>query len=244
MSTHADPFTRMLDSEQGRLLLSKAVRRKLRRGQMLSMPSQFDNQIFIVRSGRIRVHLMNEQRELTLAFLEPGDVYSTHTPAWVTASESSEVLLIGARAFSELLVQMPAATGTVVRSLGMLLGRMIELVETLVFRDAHARLAHFLVSTARGRGQRSADGWTLRLHLSITEIALLLGSTRQTVSATLNHMHREGVIMRHGPRQFFIADLARLEAWNGERRPGCEAPRPKQSTQGVGQPTDDVEMPG
>ncbi|MFP5303360.1 cyclic nucleotide-binding domain-containing protein, partial [Cobetia sp. SIMBA_158] len=79
MSTHADPFTRMLDSEQGRLLLSKAVRRKLRRGQMLSMPSQLDNQIFIVRSGRIRVHLMNDQRELTLAFLEPGDVYSTHT---------------------------------------------------------------------------------------------------------------------------------------------------------------------
>ncbi|MEI7298684.1 cyclic nucleotide-binding domain-containing protein, partial [Paraburkholderia tropica] len=113
------------DSEQGRLLLSKAVRRKLRRGQMLSMPSQLDNQIFIVRSGRIRVHLMNDQRELTLAFLEPGDVYSTHTPAWVTASESSEVVLIGARAFSELLAQMPAATGTVVRSLGMLLGRMI-----------------------------------------------------------------------------------------------------------------------
>jgi CRP-like cAMP-binding protein len=225
-------FLHFLESPEGAALLSGAVRRSLRRGQRLSSPRQRDNAVFVVRSGRLRVHLESEERELTLAFLEPGDVYATHTPAWVTAAGPAEVLVIEARAFSEFLLRVPAATAVVMRALGLLLGHTVELVETLVFRDAHERLAHFLAATTRRHGQRSGDTWCVRLHFTVTEIALLLGSTRQTVSAVLNEMQRQGVVARQGRRQLLVIDMQRLESW------GASRPAEKKSTRSVGQPTD------
>lgn len=212
---------------------SGARRRHLRPGQVLSHPLRPDNQVFVVCSGRLRVHLSDERRELTLAFLGPEDLYATHTPAWVTAVTASEVLLVGAREFSVFLQREPAATGWVMRALGSVLGDTIRVVENLVFRDVNERLAHFLAASTRRHGQRSADGWVLRLELTVTEIALLLGSTRQSVSSALSAMAREGLVRREGRRQLLVPDLEALAAW---RMPAKQVRACKQPD--VGQPTD------
>lgn len=234
----APELLRIIESPEGAALLPGAVHRKLRRNQTLCAPTRPDNHVFIVRSGRLRVHLASEERELTLAFLGYGDVYATHTPAWVTAVEPSEVLVIDARAFSGFLQRQPWAMGAVMRALGGLLGHTIEVVENLVFRDAHERLAHYLAATTRRHGLHGPEGWTVRMALTVTEIALLLGSTRQTVSSAFNAMQRQGVIRRLGRQQLLIADLAALEAWRGARS-GPKKPAPcVPEAPDVGQPTD------
>ena len=211
--TRAPDFLQLLESPEGSHLLAEFDRRPLRRGQLISSPGQTDNLIFIVRSGRMRVYLTSEQRELTLAFLNQGDVFSTHTPAWVTATEPGELLVMGARAFSAFLVRVPAAMGSVMRVLGLLLNQTVELVETLVFRDANQRLSHFLIAVARRHNDRDTTVWTVPLQFTVTEIALLLGATRQTISTALNELQRQGIVSRQGRKQLLITDMARLESW-------------------------------
>ncbi len=206
-------FLLFLESPEGSSLLAEFVRRPLRRGQLVSSPGQSDNLVFILRSGRVRVYLASEQRELTLAFLERGDVFSTHTPAWIMATESSEMLVIDARKFSSFLTRFPAATGAIIHVLGLLLSHTVDLVETLVFRDAPQRLAHFLVAAARRHNHREGESWAVPLHFNVTEMALLLGATRQTISSALNEMQRQGIVSRQVRRQLLITDMTRLESW-------------------------------
>lgn len=211
--TPPQDFLQFLESPQGSSLLAEFSRRPLVRGQLVSSPGQSDNLVFMVRSGRVRVYLASEQRELTLAFLERGDVFSTHTPAWVTATEPGEVLVIGVRAFSAFLSRVPAATVAVMRVLGLLLSHTVELVETLVFRDANQRLSHFLIAAAQRHNQREGTAWSVPLHLTVTEMALLLGTTRQTISTALNELQRQGIVSRQSRKQLLINNMARLESW-------------------------------
>lgn len=206
-------FLPLLESQEGSKLLAAFDKRPIRRGQRISSPGQADNLIFIVRSGRLRVYLSSEQRELTLTFLNRGDVFSTHTPAWIMATEPGELLVMGARAFSEFLVQMPSAMGSVMRVLGRLLNHTVELVETLVFRDANQRLSHFLIAVAHRHHDQDTTVWTVPLQFTVTEIALLLGTSRQTISTALNELQRLGIVRREGRRQLLITDLARLQTW-------------------------------
>jgi CRP-like cAMP-binding protein len=209
-------FVLFLESPAGAELLGEFTPRRYGRGQMVSTPRGDSNRVFVVRSGRVRIYLADEQRELTLAFLEPGDLFTTHTPTFVVAVEPTELSLIEARRFTARLTQAPAAVGAIMRTLGTLLGNTIAIVENLAFRDARQRLAHFLIDSARRRGSVAAadgGGWVVPLRMSLTDIALLLDSRRQTVSAVLGEMQRDGLVRRQGRQQLFIPDLARLEAW-------------------------------
>lgn len=93
---HEATFYKDLAAIEKAGLLAGFATRCVRRGQLISSPGQADNLVFIVRSGRLRVCLASQERELTLAFLARGDVFSTHTPAWITATEPGEVLVMGA----------------------------------------------------------------------------------------------------------------------------------------------------
>lgn len=215
-------FVQFLQSPAGAGFLAEFTPRRFARGQMVSMPGGAANSVFVVRSGRLRIYLADEQRELTLAFLEPGTLFTTHTPTFVVAVEPAELSFIEVRHFTACLARAPAAVGAIMRTLGTLLGSTIAIVENLAFRDARQRLAHFLLDSARRRGSVAPDqggGWVVPLRMSLTDLALLLGSRRQTVSAVLGEMQREGLVRRQGRQQLFIPDLARLEAWLREGAP-------------------------
>lgn len=77
---HEATFYKDLAAIEKAGLLAGFATRCVRRGQLISSPGQADNLVFIVRSGRLRVCLASQERELTLAFLARGDVFSTHTP--------------------------------------------------------------------------------------------------------------------------------------------------------------------
>jgi len=209
-----------LDSVAGRPFLAEFVLRSYAKGQVVSTPGGDVDKVFVVRGGRVRVYLSDGYRELTLAFLEPGDVFTTHTPTFVEAVQASELMLVDTRRFAVLLAQEPAAVSGIMRVLGTLLGNTIGVVENLVFRDARQRFTHFLVSVARRQGGADASGrCQVQLGVTLTEAALLLGSTRQTVSAVLNDMVREGLVERVGRQKLIIHNLVQLDEWGAHPSP-------------------------
>jgi CRP-like cAMP-binding protein len=186
--------------------------RELGKGQLLSTPRQPLNQVFIVRSGRLRVYLASDARELSLAILEAGDIYSTHTPTFVRSLEAAELWVIGMREFAVKLAQEPAVAPLVMRVLGRILNNAVSLMEDLAFRDVPARLARFLIRQAEQRGVPCAEGCELPLNLGTEDIACLLGTTRQSVSSLINQWQREGLLTRRGRRSLLIHDAAALMA--------------------------------
>ncbi|WP_290873241.1 Crp/Fnr family transcriptional regulator [Aquabacterium sp.] len=207
-------FLGFLNSPAGEAFLSAFHGRRYPKGQTVSVPQDAADLVFIVRSGRLRVYLSSGHRELTLAFLQPGDVFTTHTPTFVEALEPTELSLVDTRRFAGLLVTQPGAVSAIMRVLGNMLAGTIEHVNNLAFRDARQRLTHFLVSVARRQAKdETVVRCTVTLSVTLTEVALLLGSTRQTVSTVLGHMTREGLVERIGRKELLLFDVPALAAW-------------------------------
>ncbi len=197
-------------------LLQGFVRRELPAGYLLAAPQQTRDEVFIVHRGRLRVYLTGENRALTLSFLEPGDIYTTHTPTYVETVAETVLWVMPTGDFARKLAQDPSATPTIMRVLGRLLSNAVSLVEDLAFREVPARLARFLVGLAQRRGVAEAMGWRVPLEWTIEEIASLLGTTRQTVSMLINQWEREGLVIRPDRQYLLIPSLDVLRALCGD----------------------------
>ncbi len=178
--------------------------RQLAKGYLFSTPSDACNRVLIVKSGRLRVYLTGESRDLSLSFLEVGDVYATHTPTYIEAVVPSVVGLMNTPDFARKLATDPSVTPVMMRVMGRMLANAVNLIEDLAFREVPARLGRFLLGLARRRGMVSDAGLLIPLDLSLEDIASLLGTTRQTVSALINQWEREGLIQRQSRHSLLI----------------------------------------
>lgn len=218
---HPPPHSALSDhaclagSKPSAALLAGFERRELAKGHLLSTPDSPKNQVFIVDSGRLRVYLAGESRELSLTFLEAGDIYTTHTPTYVQSVAPTALWIMDTATFTRKMASDPSITPTMIRVVGRLLSNAVTLIEDLAFREVPARLARFLLGLAERRGQPQADGsgWLVPLELSMEDIASLLGSTRQTVSALINQWERAGIIERRGRRSMLICSRQALTAY-------------------------------
>lgn len=184
--------------------------RELAKGALLSTPSAAKNQVFMVQSGRLRVYLAGENRELTLTFLEAGDIYTTHTPTYVEAVVPSRLWLMDTASFARKMGSDPSVTPVMMRVLGSMLSNAVTLIEDLAFREVPARLARFLLGLARRHGKVCDEGLLVPLELGLEDIASLLGTTRQSVSQLINQWEREGILQRQGRRVLLVRSLRAL----------------------------------
>ena len=185
--------------------------RRLVKGEMLGSPDGARDSVFLLREGRVRVFLAFDDKEYTLAFLEPGDLYSTHSRAYLQAVRDGEVLVAQTAAVMGRLSSLPGATPAIIRVLGAALGNSMRIIEDLAFRDVEGRLARFLDGMLARRGVARDDGTHLALDLTTEDLARLLGTTRQTLSSLLSRLAREGILSRAGNGAFVVhrVDLLR-----------------------------------
>lgn len=180
---------------------------------LIYSPFEERNLIFIVKSGRLRVYLSYEEKEFTLAILEAGDIFSTHTQAFVQALDGAEILICETMKFQRQLFAVPEVSLIMVRVLGELLKNSITTIEGLAFKDVRRRLVEYLVGVEADRGRQTAAGSVVELGISTEDIALLVGTTRQTISQILNDLIKSGIIEKVKRRTLLIKNLAALKEW-------------------------------
>lgn len=177
----------------------------------ISQPENPENMIFILSRGRARVYLGFEDKEFNLAILAPGDIYATHTSAYVQAMEEVELLTIGITAFQQFMANDQAVGKAMIKVLGNMLKASFAIIDRLMFKDAPCRLLSLILMEAK-RQQKSHGGEiVLALDLSVEQIARLVGASRQTVSTELNKLIRGGVVQRKSRRAFLVPDIDALE---------------------------------
>lgn len=169
-----------------------------------------DDVVFVVISGRVRVYLAHEEKEFTLAILEAGDVYSSHTRAFVEALDDTEIYVGDVAAFQRGLTDVPAFAQTMVRVLARMLSSSFDAIESLAFKDAEKRLAELLFIEAERVGVEEAGGVRFALGLTTEQLSHLVGATRQTVSTLLNDFIRDGLLIKEGRDSYLVPDMGLL----------------------------------
>lgn len=183
------------------------------RDSVIYHPRDEPDRIFVVCSGRVRIYLASVDKEFTIAILEPGAVYSTHTRAYVEALEDTRLLVTDTRRFHACLPDSPALAGALINVLGGLLKNAYSIISGLVFRDASRRLVTYLLEEAKESGLPAEQGGGVLVCTGLTtgQLAQIVGATRQTVSMLLSDLAREGLLEKQGRGVFHLPDPERLQ---------------------------------
>lgn len=209
------PFLRALSDEQLEILQGNAQVRDYKKNECIFEPDSKDNFIMIVLEGKVRIYLAYpDGKEFTLAFLEPGDIYSSHSKTFAEAREAAKILAIKVMAFYPFMLNNPTILLSMVKALGDSLGNTLRIIENLAFLDIDKRLARFLLDAAKEKGVVGQEGTFINLGLSVEDIALAVGSSRQTASMLLNRWERDGVIRRNR-KTVFLLDMLKLQELGG-----------------------------
>jgi CRP-like cAMP-binding protein len=107
----------------------------------------------------------------------------------------------------------PSLSDALLRSLGGIVRRLTEQASDLVFLDLHGRVAKILLALAEERGERHGDEMHLDLHMTQSDLAGMVGGSRQSVNQILRNFERRGYVDFHG-RAVVVkrADLLRRRA--------------------------------
>lgn len=170
--------------------------RRLGRGQILFVSGEPSEHVYVVRTGRLKVHVTSERgTELVLAVVGPGESIGDvsvidHGPrsADVLATEPTELLAVPVAAVNALLDSHPAALRAVAESLAAGMRRLTQQAADLVFLDLPRRLVKLLLdATAHDTG-----GPVVAVATSQSELAAMLGVTRQSLNRSLSALARRG----------------------------------------------------
>ncbi len=196
--------------------LSRFSRRTYEEKNLVSDHQTRMGGVFVVTSGRLRVYLSYEGHEFTLLFLNPGDVFSMHSQAIVEAKQRSEILLADLASYAEILLHFPHLSLTAISTLGKMLSNSTHIIEDLVFRDVKSRLLRFLIELAEAKGQAGPTGIEVPFELNTEEVAMLIGSTRQSTSSLFNELIKGGYIVRLNRKLILIKNVQDLKRLRDE----------------------------
>ncbi len=196
-------------------LAHAAHTRRLARGQILFVAGEPTDHLYVVAAGRIRVLVTSPNGDsLVLAVLGPGETLGELAildggprSAGAEALDPVELAAVPAAAVLDFLGSHPDAVLAIARDLAGTVRRLTGATADLVFLDLPRRVAKMLLDAAPPPSTKAA------LRMSQSELAALLGATRQSVNRALGLLQRRGWITAQADGAFRLLDRAALERY-------------------------------
>lgn len=189
-------------------LADKAIRRSYGRGEVIFREEDAGDLLCIVITGLVKVYRSSSDGdEMVLVTLGPSSVFGELPmidgglrSASAAAVEATTLLTVNRTALLEALAGSPALADGLLRSLGSMVRRLTDQTADLVFLDLHGRVAKLLLALSDERGTSEGDGRALDLRLTQTDLANMVGGSRQSVNQVLNSFERLGYLELDGRR--------------------------------------------
>jgi CRP/FNR family transcriptional regulator, cyclic AMP receptor protein len=183
-------------------VIALCQRRHLKRHDILFEQGRRNEGIYLIESGLIRVYcLAPSGREITRAFWYPGnfvggpEIFGRGRHVWsARAVRKSEVLLLRGADLRRLVACMPNLALGVIESLIFKAKCYAAQFQMLGRCSAEQRLERLLDHLAELHGVQTDEGISIGLTLTHSDLAHLVGTTRQWISGALKRLEHKGAI--------------------------------------------------
>jgi CRP-like cAMP-binding protein len=201
--------------------------RKFAAGEMIYTPTAAGDAVLVLTSGRVKIcHLTPDGKESILALIEPGELFGElclfeqgPREDFAIAVAAAAVVLVPRQSMQELLERNAGLAIGVTRLVGLRRQRIERRLKYLLYRSNHDRLIHLLAELAETYGVQTPAGVLLSIKLSHQDLASIIGSTRETVTATLGQLQKLG-LLEIGRQKIVIRDVGRLAGCVDQGRGG------------------------
>lgn len=190
---------------------------EVKRGEPIYAPGEPSDQIFLLKVGVVRISTAGANREaVILAFLYPGDIFGELAVVdggpreqLATAHEDVVLCAVSRDGLLRLIRETPELGYRITKLMGLRLRRFEMRIEELLFKSAHARVAHALLDIAGNYGVEDKGGVIIPIRLNQRDLGNLVGLARETVNVVLQEFKQEGLV-ETTRRSIRIIDPARL----------------------------------
>jgi CRP-like cAMP-binding protein len=187
----------------------RALERRYRKGQLIFSEGDSGDALLVLTEGLVKVFVTSDEGdEMVLITLRPLDTFGELAlidggprSASAQALEPTTALAVTRDDVRALMREHPQMADSLLASLGALVRRLTEQAADLVFLDLHGRVAKLLVQLAR-------EGNVLDLNLTQSDLAAMVGGSRQSINQILQAFQRRGYLDLQGRR----ITLKRLDA--------------------------------
>ncbi|HEU4697806.1 MAG TPA: Crp/Fnr family transcriptional regulator [Gemmatimonadales bacterium] len=215
------PLFAELDAAVLERLAARSVVRHVSAGTVLFTAGEACRGLYVIGRGRVRIYRVSpEGREQVLHVEGPGRPVGEVPlfdggpyPASGVTLDDSELVFLPREEFERAYRESPEAAQIIIRTLGRRLRHMVQLTETLAFRDVAARLALLLAGYADRLGRPTERGVELHLVRTQEELSYEIGTARESVSRAFRRLERKGLLQRLDTTHLLIPDPARLRAF-------------------------------
>jgi CRP-like cAMP-binding protein len=199
--------------------LADALRvRRFRKGETVFHQGDPGDALFIVASGSVKVVLPSDEgaEPAIVAVLGPGEFFgelaildgAAHS-ATIVALEATETLVLHRDTFLGLIDTEPELRRVLLASLAVEIRRLTGHVEDLHFLDLPGRLASRILRLAASEAPEANGSVTIPWPYTQSELAGMIGGSRQSVNRLLADLADEGLI-KVGRDVLVVVDVDRL----------------------------------
>jgi CRP/FNR family cyclic AMP-dependent transcriptional regulator len=195
-------FAGLTDDELG-AMTRDLLRRQFRDGEAIFQQGDPGQMLYLVESGQVRIYVQDEEgQEISVTLCGPGDLFGELAvidglprSASAVAMNSTVVYILSRDRFREHMRRSPQLALNFMKMLSVRVRYSTQQVSSLTLLDTPGRLARKLLELAKDHGQVEPTGVRINLTLTQSDLASLIGATRESVNKALGGFRRQGLIL-------------------------------------------------
>jgi CRP/FNR family transcriptional regulator, cyclic AMP receptor protein len=219
MSTSSGPYdlTQWLSPATVAAFDQAAESRRFAAGTAIYTQADPGDELFRIVAGSVRISVMGaDGRELLHQVFGPGGCIGTSSmidgdprPQTAEAFEDVELQVISRQSFNRLRVDYPDFDGALLNLLSRHMRLLIDYFASASLDSVALRMAQRLVDAAEAFGVAVEDGIALPARLSQSELALMVGTARQTANRAIGQLRKQ-CLLRIDNGTIVVSDLPSL----------------------------------
>ena len=190
-------------SEQDLAVVAQRVRqRRYREGDTIFHRDDPGVALYVILSGKVKIHHETpDGSDLIIAVLSESDFFGElavidgdERSADATTLEITDLLMLTREDLHDIIQRHPRIGLNLLVTLAGRLRRTTEALRALSTLDVNGRVAKQLLSLSEQHGIQGVAGATIGLRLTQSDLAALVGASRESVNKVLGFFRRRGWI--------------------------------------------------
>lgn len=175
------------------------------------------DRVFFIHSGKVKIYKTDSSgREQIVSILESGEMFphagffrKGQYPAHAEIMEDTQMIIVPISKFEEILVAYPELSIKLFRVLGEKIIDLQARLEEQILHNTYEQIIMLLLRLCKTNGEKKEHGFKLTTHFTNKEFANMIGTSRETVSRTINHLKKKDYLSMDS-EGFYLIDHEKL----------------------------------
>lgn len=196
------PLFQDLNEEELKSISALFFERKYKKNTILFLEEDEGEELFIVRSGTVKIYRIDNNKQITLALFRSGEFFgemsiiekgSTRS-ANAETLEPSVIYTLKRSTFYEYVDRNPGLCMRLLEITMNRLRRANEQIRNLTFLDVRTRVLKVVHQLSKEYGEPKNGGIQISIKLTHQEIANMVGTVRESVTKVLQELQDDRII--------------------------------------------------